>query len=82
MLRYMLLCPFLLMGLAARAGDLTVLFGTDSNPDSHGIYRIQFDAETGKWAGRVELAAPLRSAGFQALHPGLPVLYTAGMLPG
>ncbi len=78
------IAPILILSLslAAHATEVTVLLGSDGSPESRGIYLTAMDKQTGRWSRGVELAAPLKAAGFQVLHPALPVLYSAGALPG
>lgn len=62
---------------------LPVLFGTSQgrNNDSRGIYASSFDTVAGR-LGEPALAAELGSAGFQVLHPKLPVVYSIGVETG
>lgn len=64
---------------AATAVELDVWIGT-AEPRGNktpGIYYLTFDDETGKLSAST-LAAKQKGAGFLALHPTLPVLYSTG----
>lgn len=62
----------------ASAGEkLWVYFGTYTKGDSKGIYRSEFDTETGKLS-EAELAAETKSPNFLAIHPDGKHLYAVG----
>jgi 6-phosphogluconolactonase len=56
------------------AAEHTVYFGTYTGEQSRGIYRSQFDDQTGKLT-EPKLAAEITNPTFLALHPTHPVLY-------
>ncbi len=62
---------------------LPIIFGTSQgrNNGSKGIYQSLLDTRSGKLSQPV-LAAELGAAGFQVLHPELPVLYSLGSPSG
>lgn len=68
----------LLLAATGHAADITVYFGTGSG-ESKGIYRAQFNTETGRLAP-AELAAEIGSPGFLAFHPDRKTLYAVGDL--
>jgi 6-phosphogluconolactonase len=63
------------MAMAAR--PITLHVGTYTNGASKGIYRLDFDPETGA-LGEPALAAEAVNPAFLAWHPRLPVLYAVG----
>jgi 6-phosphogluconolactonase len=62
----------------ARAERWHVFFGT-GGPGAEGIYRAEFDDQTGK-LGKAELAARVNGAGFLTLHPDGSKLFAVGDL--
>jgi 6-phosphogluconolactonase len=54
-----------------------VFIGTYTGKQSKGIYRCEFDAESGK-LGKPELAAEVASPSFLAIHPNKIYLYAVG----
>lgn len=54
-----------------------VYIGTYTNAKSKGVYRADFDAETGK-LGSAELVAELKNPSFLAVHPNNRFLYAVG----
>jgi 6-phosphogluconolactonase len=73
---------FLSLGSAAMAENLTVWIGTTTprGGESQGIYRAEFDTETGNLS-QPTLAAEISSPGFLTQHPTLPILYSVCQLP-
>ncbi|MBC7980002.1 MAG: lactonase family protein [Armatimonadetes bacterium] len=70
-----ILPAFLISTLAMNAQPLYI--GTGGQNDSKGIYLADFDSEKGTLTVPV-LAAEYQSAGFLALHPEKPILYSIG----
>jgi hypothetical protein len=66
----------LLCAINAEAGAMRAYVGTYTSGESQGIYRLDFDSETGavQVAG---LAAAVENPSFLAIHPRLPMLYAA-----
>ena len=59
-------------------GDKVWVFvGTYTGAKSKGIYRFEFDTNTGKLTGP-ELAAEMKNPTFLAIHPSLKFLYAVG----
>jgi 6-phosphogluconolactonase len=72
--------PFLLaLVCCASLRAVPVFIGTDANPGNtaKGIYRADFDPETGKLSEAV-LVAEVGAPGFLAKHPSMPILYSVG----
>jgi 6-phosphogluconolactonase len=65
------------MAKAARPLTITLHVGTYTGGASRGIYRLDFDPETGA-LGEPALAAEAVNPAFLAWHPSLPVLYAIG----
>ncbi|MBZ5725583.1 MAG: lactonase family protein [Acidobacteriia bacterium] len=72
--RLLLLLPFLLGPLPARAADPLVYAGTYTNNGSRGIYAFRFQTATGKLAP-LGLAAQTPGPSFLAAHPNHRFLY-------
>ncbi len=64
-------------GEDAKPTKFWVFVGTYSGGHSKGIYRCQFDADTGKLSD-VGLAAEAHNPSFLAIHPTQPLLYAVG----
>jgi 6-phosphogluconolactonase len=69
--------PWLLLALAPLAQAVPVFIGTGWDEQAKGIYRADFDPDTGRLSEPV-LAAEYKSPGFLALHPKRPVLLAIG----
>ena len=73
----------LLVGAAlseeAKSSNLWVYVGTYTGKNSKGIYRFDFDPETGKLTNRA-LAAETKNPSFLAVHPNKHFLYAVGEL--
>lgn len=74
--------------IAADAGSVPaaqrewwVYIGTYTGGASEGIYRLRFDAETGR-LDHLELAAAIQHPSFLALHPTKHTLYAVGVTTG
>jgi 6-phosphogluconolactonase len=65
----------MLTGMAMPVRPITLHVGTYTDGASKGIYRLDFDPETGA-LGEPVLAAETINPAFLAWHPRLPVLYT------
>jgi 6-phosphogluconolactonase len=48
------------------------------NPESKGVYAVEFDPETGNWSGEPEVVLEWHHPGFLLKHPDKPVLYVSG----
>ena len=66
---------------AAEPGKFWVFVGTYTNGKSKGIYRMEFDAASGKLSEPV-LAAELSNPSFLAVHPTAKYLYAVNEGPG
>lgn len=62
------------------ADSIPVLIGTSQgrNNGSKGIYAVHINTSTGKLSGTPGLVAELNAAGFQVVHPSLPIVYSIG----
>jgi len=69
--------------LAPRAGEASVTrvyVGTYASGGGRGIYRLDFDRSTGRWASEPTLAAGSTNPSFLALHPSGRFLYAVNEL--
>lgn len=75
------LCTLALLAGASNAAAETwhVYVGTYTSGESEGIYRLEFDDETGTLT-RAGLAVATENPSFLALHPAKPVLYASSRL--
>ncbi len=71
----------LVLALAATAAAERVWIGSEAREPDGGIYVADLDPASGE-IRNLKLAAPLRGAGFQALHPSGKWLYSTCALPG
>lgn len=78
MIRRFLVLIFLLGLTGLRAADLEVYFGTGGG-DAAGIYRSQFNPETGQLSPAM-LAAEVEAPGFLAFHPDRNHLYAVALV--
>jgi len=67
----------LVMTSAAFAESIWIFVGTYTGKNSKGIYRVEFDTDTGK-LGKPELAAETTSPSFLAIHPNRTHLFCVG----
>lgn len=77
-MRRIAIVGLMLMGtIGAYAEAYHVYVGTYTRGDSEGIYVLDFDSETGDLIN-LRLAGKTENPSFLALHPTLPMLYSAG----
>jgi 6-phosphogluconolactonase len=78
----LILASLVSVASVSHAETLTVWIGTTTprGGESQGIYRAEFDTETGNLT-QPTLAAEISSPGFLTQHPTLPILYSVCNLP-
>ncbi len=74
-----LLCGLGALAVSAQAETWRVYVGTYTSGDSKGIYRLDFDGDTGE-ATLKGLAVETKNPSFLAVHPEKPVLYACSEL--
>jgi len=76
-MRLAILVSAILPAVAAGAATLPVFIGTGGGGEAKGIYRMDFNPQTGRLT-TPELAVEYANPGFLALHPRLPVVLAIG----